>query len=73
MSDKWVFENHEGRQEYYKKTVIDKIKSYIDDYKSNCKQKGVCIDDRMCSTCFYGGAVELGDEILDVIKEADGE
>lgn len=73
MGDKWVFENHEGRQEYYKKTVIDKIKSYIDSYKQSCKLEGVCIDDRLCSTCFYGGAVELGDEILDVIKEADGE
>lgn len=70
---KWVFDNYKGTQTYYSKEVIEKIKSYIDDYKSNCKQNGVCIDDRLCSTCFYGGAVELGDEILDVIKEADGE
>lgn len=73
MGDKLVFENYEGRQEYYKKTVIDKIKSYIQGYKDSCKIEGVCLDDRLCSTCFYGGAVELGDEILDVIKEADGE
>ena len=54
-----------------KEAQIEKIKSYIDGYKQSCKLEGVCIDDRLCSTCFYGGAVELGDEILDVINEVN--
>lgn len=28
---KWVFENHQGRQEYYHKEVIEKIKKIAED------------------------------------------
>ena len=29
MSDKWVFENHEGIQVYYKAEVVNKIKEIV--------------------------------------------
>lgn len=28
---KWIFENHQGRQEYYSKDVIEKIKKIAED------------------------------------------
>ena len=49
--------------------TIEKIKKFIEDYKQNCEIEGVCLDKRLCCTCFYGGAMELIDEILDIIKE----
>ena len=51
--------------------TIEKIKKFIEDYKENCKIEGVCVDPRLCSTCFYGGAMELGEEILDIIKDEE--
>ena len=48
---------------------IEKIKKCIDSYKEQCKIN--CIDNRLCSTCFLGGALELGKEILDIIKDED--
>ncbi len=53
--------------------VIDKIKSMIESYRKSCDIDGNCLDPRLCHSCFLGGAVELGDEILDIIKEAENE
>ena len=39
------------------------------DYKSQCNIPGNCLDKRLCSTCFIGGALELGESILEIIKE----
>lgn len=50
--------------------TIERIKKFIEDYKQNCTVEGVCLDKRLCCTCFYGGAIELGDEILDIIEES---
>ena len=64
---KWIRENYKGEKVvWYSADVIEKIKSYINDYKEQCKVN--CIDARMCSTCFLGGANELGEELLDVIE-----
>lgn len=48
---------------------IQRIKSMIESYNESCKLPGNCLDERICSTCFLGGAKELGEEILDIIKE----
>ena len=42
------------------KQIVEKCKNY----KENCKIEGVCLDERLCSTCFLGGANELGEWIL---------
>ena len=69
MGDKWVFENYEGRQEYYKKTVIDKIKQIatdtlnLVDYKTYFKR-----DNKSIKQEGFKGL----QQILDVINEADG-
>ena len=39
------------------------------DYKGQCNIPGNCLDKRLCSTCFIGGALELGESILDIIRE----
>ena len=65
---KWNTTNYKGEPVvWYSGDVIEKIKSYIKDYKESCKLN--CIDKRLCSTCFLGGANELGEEILDVIND----
>ena len=51
------------------KELFDKIKSMILSYTDSCRIPGNCLDDRLCSTCFLGGAKELGEEILEIIKE----
>ena len=67
---KWIKQNHRGQQQtWYSSDVIEKIKSWIDDYKQQCEEN--CIDNRLCSSCFLGGAVELGEEILDVIENEE--
>ena len=43
------------------KQIVEKCKNY----KENCKIEGNCLDERLCSTCFLGGANELGEWILD--------
>jgi hypothetical protein len=43
------------------KQIVEKCKNY----KEDCKIKGNCLDERLCSTCFLGGANELGEWILD--------
>ena len=52
-------------------TTIEKIEKLVEEYRQNCKIEGVCIDKRLCCTCFYGGAMELIDEILDIIREGE--
>jgi hypothetical protein len=43
------------------KQIVEKCKNY----KEDCKIEGNCLDERLCSTCFLGGANELGEWILD--------
>lgn len=43
------------------KQIVEKCKNY----KESCKIEGNCLDERLCSTCFLGGANELGEWILD--------
>ena len=42
------------------KQIVEKCKNY----KRDCKIEGNCLDNRLCSTCFLGGANELGEWIL---------
>ena len=66
---KWVFYNHEGRQEYYSKKTIDKIKKIAEDtlnlvdYKTYFKR-----DNKSIKQEGFKGL----QQILDVINEADG-
>lgn len=67
---KWIKKDIYGnKQVWYSEDVINTIKEYINSYKNNCKQKGYCLDDRLCDTCVNGNAIELGDEILEVIEK----
>ena len=67
MSDIWVVNG----KTWYSKAVIDAIKLWCKNYEEDCKEN--CKDERMCHSCFLGGARELADEIMDVIKEAESE
>lgn len=60
-------------QTWYTSDTIDKIKLMIESYRKSCDIDGNCLDPRLCHSCFLGGAIELGDEILDIIKEAENE
>ena len=53
-----------NKQVWYSKDVIDQIKGYIESYTAQCKE---CKDNRCCSSCFWGSACDLSDEILDVL------
>ena len=53
--------------------ALEEIKKHIEDYKKQCNIPNNCIDNRLCSTCFLGGANELGEYILDIINKAKGE
>ena len=62
---KWIKQDIYGNEQvWYSQDVIDQIKGYIEDYKSNCDK---CTDNRCCSSCFWGSACDLGDEILDTL------
>ena len=52
---------------------LEKIKEYVKYFPLICKEKGVCIDDRLCCTCFYGSGLEVCDDILDIIEGAEDE
>lgn len=44
-----------------------KIKQIVElckDYHKNCEIEGNCIDDRTCTSCFFGGGNELAQDIL---------
>ena len=45
--------------------VLKQIVDKCNNYKEDCKIEGNCLDERLCSTCFLGGANELGEWILD--------
>lgn len=53
----------------YKK-ALEEIEGIIASYKEQCNIPNNCIDNRLCSTCFLGGANELGESILDIINKA---
>lgn len=62
---KWITKDLKGnKQIWYSQDTINKIKEWIYDYQKYCDQ---CTDNRCCSSCFYGSACDLGDEILDVL------
>ena len=62
---KWIKQDiYSNEQVWYSQDIIDQIKGYIEDYQSNCDK---CTDNRCCSSCFYGSACDLGDEILDIL------
>ena len=64
------YDNEIGRlrEENYKyRKKFEQILSFVRDYEESCKMN--CIDDRMCHSCFFGSAKELGDEIKDIIYE----
>lgn len=62
---KWIKQDIYGnKQVWYSQDIIDQIKGYIEDYKSNCDK---CTDNRCCSSCFWGSACDLSDEILDML------
>ena len=46
------------------KQIVEKCKNY----KESCEIEGNCLDKRLCSTCFLGGANELGEWILDDLE-----
>ena len=54
---KWVFENHEGIQVYYKVEVVNKIKEIVQE----------TINKR------HHSDNQIFENILEIIKEADGE
>lgn len=67
---KWIKTNYKGEKEiWYSQDVIDQIKGYIDSYTAQCEE---CKDNRCCSSCFWGSACDLSDEILDVLNEQEG-
>ena len=51
----------QDRTDCVMKQIVEKCKNY----KESCKIEGNCLDERLCSTCFLGGANELGEWILD--------
>lgn len=51
------------------KDTFKEIKTICKEYSENCKIDGNCIDDRLCSTCYFGGAIELIDELNEVLKD----
>ena len=66
----WNTKNYKGQPiTWYSADIVEKIEAEIKDYKSQCNIPGNCLDKRLCSTCFIGGALELGESILDIIKE----
>lgn len=53
--------------------ALEEIEEYIVSYKEQCDVPDNCVDSRLCSSCFLGGANELGEYILDIINKAKGE
>ena len=48
--------------------LLKEIVLYCNNYKECCEIGGNCIDERLCSTCFLGGANELADDILSELE-----
>lgn len=44
--------------------VLKQIVELCKDYSKNCEIEGNCIDDRTCTSCFFGGGNELAQDIL---------
>ena len=64
----WQTVDYKGNTvKWYEAELIDNIKSMIENYKADCEIN--CIDARLRSTCFLGGANELGEWIMDRIQE----
>lgn len=66
LDDKATFCTYYGKKcqgctDCVMKQIVEKCKNY----KESCKIEGNCLDERLCSTCFLGGANELGEWILD--------
>lgn len=48
--------------------VMKQIYETCIEYHKNCKIEGNCIDDRTCTSCFFGGGNELADDILQLLQ-----
>ena len=84
MSDKYIIRNCECkvkgkttlcvRDTPYKKCenitdcALKQIVELCKDYYKNCEIEGNCIDDRTCTSCFFGGGNELAQDILSNLK-----
>lgn len=44
--------------------VVKQVVELCKDYYKNCEIEGNCIDDRTCTSCFFGGGNELAQDIL---------
>ena len=44
--------------------LLKQIVELCKDYYKNCEIEGNCIDDRTCTSCFFGGGNELAQDIL---------
>lgn len=44
--------------------VMKQIVELCKDYYKNCEIEGNCIDNRTCTSCFFGGGNELAQDIL---------
>ena len=44
--------------------VLKQIVELCKDYYKNCEIEGNCIDNRTCTSCFFGGGNELAQDIL---------
>ena len=48
--------------------VMKQIYETCIEYHKNCEIKGNCIDDRTCTSCFFGGGNELAQDILQLLQ-----
>ena len=76
MSDKYIIRNCElicngecpnsktGYCQDCTDCLLKQIVGLCKDYYKNCEIEGNCIDDRTCTSCFFGGGNELAQDIL---------
>lgn len=53
---------------YKSDCLLKQIVAKCKNYEESCEIEGNCLDKRLCSTCFLGGANELGEWILDDLE-----
>lgn len=53
------------------KEKLEEIKEVAKNYRENCKIEGNCLDKRLCSTCYFGGGLEVCEYIADIIEGAE--
>ena len=67
-----LLEVKEQECDRYRK-ALKEIEECVVSSKEQCIIQDNCVDDRLCSSCFLGGANELGEYILDIINKVKGE